>query len=101
PPTGAPPSLTFLEQDDINDVPASKYRFPGPPGGIGGEIWLTEDNIALRIDSRAWPGAPEIRFELDHLVRGPQNPALFEIPAGYRKAPPPPPPEMAQPAPQQ
>lgn len=97
-PAAGAPGLVFREHDDINDVPASKYEYPAPPGGIGGEIWLTEDGIALRIDGRAWPGAPEIRFELDKLVRAPQNPSLFEVPPGYRKQPSPPPPEVAQPA---
>lgn len=91
-PGAVPPGLVFRERDDINDVPASRYDFPPTSGGPGGEVWLTEDGIALRIDGRAVPGAPEIRFELDNLVRGPQNPALFEVPPGYRKmgAPPPP-----------
>ena len=92
-----PQGLVFRERDDINEVPASKYAYPAAPGGMGGEIWLTEDGIALRIDGRAWPGAPEIRFELDNLVRGPQNPALFEVPPGYRKMNAPPP-AVAQPA---
>jgi hypothetical protein len=97
-PGAPPPGLVFRENDDINDVPAAKYDFPAVPGGSPGEIWLTPDGIALRIDARAVPGASETRFELDHLVRGPQDPALFEIPPGYRKVPGPPPPEVAQPA---
>ncbi|MCK6449480.1 MAG: hypothetical protein L6R19_01265 [Alphaproteobacteria bacterium] len=98
-PGAVPPGLVFRERDDINDVPASRYDFPAAAGGTGGEIWLTEDGIALRIDGGAAPGAPEIRFELDNLVRGPQDPARFEVPQGYRKLGAPPPPPLAQPAP--
>lgn len=87
PPGAFPPGLTRLESDDINDVPATKYAYPG------GEIWLSAEGIALRIDGVPRAGYPEIRFELDNLRRGPQNPALFELPPGYTRfdpsAPPP------------
>lgn len=93
PPGAVPPGLSRLESDDINDVPATKYAYPG------GEIWLSTEGIALRIDGVPRPGYPEIRFELDNLRVGPQNPALFELPQGYTRFDPsqPPPAANAQP----
>ncbi len=99
PPGAVPPGLTRLKDDDINDVPATKYAFPGNPGG---EIWLTPEGIALRIDGRPRGDMPEIRFELDNLRMGPQNPGLFELPQGYTKydpSAPPPAANMEQPPP--
>lgn len=93
-PGAVPPGLTALKSDDINDVPATKYAYPG------GEIWLSAEGIALRIDGVPGPGYPEIRFELDNLRLGPQNPGLFELPQGYTRFDPqnpPPPAAQAQP----
>jgi hypothetical protein len=74
-----------IENDDINDVPATKYAFPATATGPGGYVWLSAEGIALRIDARPRPGDPEIRFELDNLRYAPQNPALFELPPGARR----------------
>jgi len=95
PAPGMPTGLTPLEDDDINDVPATKYAFPGGPTGPGGEIWLSREGIALRIDGEPRPGFPELRFELDNLRIGPQDPALFELPPGYTKVDPQAPPPAA------
>jgi len=89
-PGSPPPGLAPIENDDINDVPATKYAFPATASGPGGYIWLSPEGIALRIDARPRPGDPEIRFELDNLRYAPQNPALFELPPGARRMNPPP-----------
>lgn len=95
PPGSPPPGLTRIEDDDINDVKATKYAFPATPGGPGGYVWLSREGIALRIDGMPRPGEPEIRFELDNLRYGPQSAALFDPPPGYRKLEPPAPPPPA------
>ncbi len=90
PPPGSPPQgLMPIENDGINDVPATKYAFPATATGPGGFIWLSPQGIALRIDARPRPGEPEVRFELDNLRLEPQNPALFELPPGARRVNPP------------
>jgi hypothetical protein len=99
PPGSVPPGLARIEDDDINDVPATKYAFPPTGTGPGGYVWLSREGIALRIDGQPQPGFPEIRFELDNLRYGPQNPALFELPAGYRKFSPQPAPVASGPPP--
>lgn len=88
-PGSPPPGLAPIENDDINDVPATKYSFPATATGPGGFVWLSPQGIALRIDAQPRPGDPEIRFELDNLRLAPQNPALFELPPGARRMNPP------------
>lgn len=97
PPGAVPPGLARIEDDDINDIPATKYAFPPTPAGPGGHVWLSREGIALRIDGQPRPGFPEIRFELDNLTYAPQNPNLFELPAGYQRIEPPMPPTAAAP----
>jgi len=97
PPGVVPPGLARLEDDDINDIPATKYAFPPTPSGPGGQVWLSREGIALRIDGQPRPGFPEIRFELDNVTYAPQNPNLFELPAGYQRIDPQMPPTAAAP----
>ncbi|MCC7048842.1 MAG: hypothetical protein IT562_19160 [Alphaproteobacteria bacterium] len=99
PPGTLAPGLARIEDDDINDIPATKYAFPASPAGPGGYVWLSREGIALRIDAQPRPGFPEIRFELDNLRHGPQNAALFELPPGYQRVNPAAPPPMASGAP--
>lgn len=92
PPPGAPPpGLARIEDDDINDVPATRYAYPA------GEIWLSHEGIALRIDQRPGPGAREVRFELDNLRHAPLNPSIFELPQSARRINPPMPPMAGMP----
>jgi len=97
PPGSVPPGLARIEDDDINDVPATKYAFPPTNTGPGGYVWLSREGIALRIDGQPQPGLPEIRFELDNVTYAQQNPALFELPAGYQRVDPQMPPTAAAP----
>jgi len=53
-----------------------------------GTIWLTKDNILMRMESVAESGKSKkekFRMELRNLKIGKLDPALFEIPAGYQK----------------
>lgn len=98
PPPGAlPPGLARIEEDDINDVPATKYAFPPSPTGPGGEVWISREGIALRVDTRPGPGVREVRFELDNVRYGPLNPGIFELPPGARRMNPPLPPMAGAP----
>lgn len=95
PPGSVPPGLARIEDDDINDIPATKYAFPASPAGPGGYVWLSREGIALRIDGQPRPGFPEIRFELDNLHYGQQNAGMFELPPGYQRVNPAAPAPMA------
>jgi hypothetical protein len=53
-----------------------------------GAIWLTKENILMRMETSVATGASKkekFRMELKNLKIGKQDPALFEIPAGYEK----------------
>ena len=52
-----------------------------------GTIWLTKENIPMKMEaSKAGASKKDVvRIELKNLKIGKQDPALFEIPAGYAK----------------
>lgn len=52
---------------------------------MGGFMWTTPDGIAVKTDILAIGNGNKMRMksELTNLKVGPQDPALFEIPAGY------------------
>jgi hypothetical protein len=58
-------------------------------GSAGGFMWFTKDGITMKMDLLQKEGGKKSRMTmtLTHLKVGPQDPALFEIPAGYNKMP--------------
>jgi hypothetical protein len=55
---------------------------------FGGTMWITKENIVMRMETEVkTSGAKKEKFrtELKNLKVGKQDPALFEIPAGYEK----------------
>jgi hypothetical protein len=47
-----------------------------------GFAWATADGIMVRMEATSQEG--KIVFSLENLVRGPQDPALFELPDGVQ-----------------
>ena len=102
PPPPAPPApATAIGEAVIEGIPTTKYRLApaaaagGPDASAQGHVWLTADGIPIRIEQTGSQGGRRIgvMVSLMNLRIGPQDPALFEVPAGYRKvvlAPPPP-----------
>jgi hypothetical protein len=80
-------------EERIAGLPAVKYRleYTASDGSRGmGFIWLTHDNILLRIDGRIErPGhrPTTVTMRLDDLRLGPQDDDLFEITTGLKKLP--------------
>ncbi len=84
----------FISDHDLEDLgtetvagePATKFslpRDPANPSGMTTFVWLTHDRIPVRLE--AWAGENRLMFmELFQVVRGPQDPALFEIPSGMQ-----------------
>ena len=65
----------------------SKVIMKHPRGDkLGGFWWTTADGVAVKMDMLAVEGAARTRMkiELTNLQVGKQDPALFEIPAGYQ-----------------
>ncbi|MFV3073281.1 hypothetical protein [Niveispirillum fermenti] len=50
-------------------------------GGFDGRVWATPDGIYVKLDGRTGDGGvAAISMQLSEIRRGPQDPALFEVP---------------------
>jgi len=81
-------------EDTISGLRATKYRLDyAASDGTRGEgfLWLTGDNILVQLEgkiTRSGHRPTVVRMELSNIHLGPQNPDLFNIPAGMRRLPP-------------
>ena len=83
-------TLTKVGEETINGVTATKYRAEAHGNGGAketGYIWLTKDNIPVRMatDALATEDGGRITVDYTHIQVGKQDPALFEVPSGYQK----------------
>lgn len=73
----------------INGLQTTKYKVILDQGNsvFGGFIWLTADNITMKMDAIAKEQGEKVRIyqELRNVRIGSQDPALFTVPAGYHK----------------
>ena len=81
---------TVIGPDTINGISTTKSKvvMTGPKGEkMDGFMWLSKDNIMVKIDATASDKNKKTRFmtELSNLKIGKQDAKLFEIPAGYEK----------------
>lgn len=81
---------TVIGPDTINGISTTKSKIvmTGPKGEkMDGFMWLSKDNIMVKIDATASDKNKKTRFmtELSNLKIGKQDAKLFEIPAGYEK----------------
>lgn len=79
--------------ETINGVATTKYAVDKaiPEGRLSGLLWLSRDGIPMRCDgsfARKNGKVSTVHWELRHVRIGPQDAALFEVPAGYSKLPP-------------
>lgn len=82
-----------LDRETVGGHPATRYRvsWRDPEGREGhGFHWVTDDGVPIRMDITY--DSPEragerVVAELRNLALGPQDPALFERPAGYMALP--------------
>jgi hypothetical protein len=80
--------------DTVNGVRTTKYRIDYTAADrtrARGFIWLSGQGVLMRLDgwiTRPGHGKPlKLRMELAKLAVGPQDPALFQLPAGLVKLP--------------
>ena len=69
----------------ISDEAAIKYRVDGGSGGntgVSGFLWVTEDGIAIKFEGMT--GSTKVSMLLTNVVRGPVDPALFEVPTDFQ-----------------
>jgi hypothetical protein len=83
-------TLTEVGEETVNGVATTKFRAEahGKEGTMEtGYLWLTQDNIPVRMatDAPQKEGGGRITIDYTHIKKGKQDPILFEIPAGYRK----------------
>jgi len=82
---------TEVGQESINGVKATKSKIVAVKkdgsGKFGGFFWTTKEGITVKMDMLSKEGDKKLRMtsELSNLKIEKQNPALFEIPAGYTK----------------
>jgi hypothetical protein len=81
-----------LGRETIDGQSTTKYRFEvtTPEGSSKGLVWVTDDGILMRSESETTTGADDqapgrVVITLKDLRIGPQDPALFELPADYHK----------------
>ncbi|MCC6301437.1 MAG: hypothetical protein IT489_01390 [Gammaproteobacteria bacterium] len=81
---------TTLGEEEVNGVMTTKSKIvmTGKTGAkMGGFWWTSKDGIVVKMDVLAMDKGDKTRIkkELRNLRVGPQDPALFEIPAGYAR----------------
>ena len=79
-----------LGREKVNGVSANKYKIQvGDDKGdqFEGHLWLTDENILVRMEGSSPEMGPKGRVRLDYtnIKIEKQNPGLFEIPAGYKR----------------
>ncbi len=87
-------TLSKLGRETVNGVESTRYEMTleSANGGVAsGHIWLSDDDITIRIDAFWTRGddAGHFRRDLKNLRIGALDPALFEVPAGYARFAPP------------
>jgi hypothetical protein len=77
-----------IGKETVNGIEATKYKsvYETDDGKFGGFTWFTDDNIAVKafIISETNGEKHRMQFEVTDLRRGPQDDALFELPAGAK-----------------
>ena len=81
-----------LGEEAVNGIPAVKNKISGKtPEGKEFEmtVWTSKENIQLKMAGTDTIDGKSVAIgaELKDVKVGPQAPALFAVPAGYRKAP--------------
>ncbi len=77
-------------RESVNGIATTRYAVDKgiPEGHLSGTLWLSADGIPMRCDgslTRTNGKVSTVHWELRHVRVGPQDAALFEVPAGYSK----------------
>jgi outer membrane lipoprotein-sorting protein len=87
----APDDVTIekVGSDTLDGISTTKYKILMKDKSAGGFIWLTAENIPLKMDfiSKEGKAKNRITMTLTNLKVEPQDAALFELPAGYHPMP--------------
>ncbi len=81
--------ITVVGTETVEGYEATKYKMVMKDGSAGGFVWITKEGIPVKMDmlSKSGRDKSRITMTLKNLQIGPQDPQLFEIPAGYTAMP--------------
>jgi len=89
--TGVPDDVQISEMgsETVDGMPTTKYKMILKDKSAGGFVWLNKDNIPVKMDLLSKDGGEKTRVKvtLKNIKVGKQDPALFELPAGYSRMP--------------
>lgn len=82
-------TIEKVGSETVDGRATTKYKMLMKDKSAGGFIWLTEENIALKMDfvSKNGKKNDRVKMTLKQLKVEPQDAQLFELPAGYSKMP--------------
>ena len=87
----APDDVTIekVGSDILDGINTTKYKLLMKDKSAGGFIWLSPENIPVKMDFLSKEGKKKqrITMTLKNLKVEPQEAALFELPAGYQPMP--------------
>jgi hypothetical protein len=75
-------------EETVSGLQTTKYRIESDADDVAGQMtghsWITEDGIVVKMEGEVMVDGKVqgISFLLQNVQRGPQDPALFELPAG-------------------
>lgn len=86
------PEQTELEAvgtETVSGLATTKYKFVMKDKSAGGFLWYTDSGIPVKMDVISKTGRDKTRMTvtLENIQIGPQDPALFQVPAGYSRMP--------------
>ena len=81
--------ITEVGTETIEGQSTTKYKMIMKDGSAGGFMWITKDDIVMKMDGVVKNGKDKSRItmSLKNLKIGAQDAALFEVPAGFTKLP--------------
>lgn len=81
--------ITRMGDENVDGIATTKYKMTVKDKSASGFLWLTRENIPLKMEVLATDGNDRHRvvMRLQNLKIGKQDAALFEIPAGLGKMP--------------
>jgi hypothetical protein len=82
-------SIDKVGSEVVDGMDTDKYKLIMKDKSAGGFIWLSADNIPVKMDfiSKEGNKKQRISMQLTNLKVAPQDPALFELPEGYHAMP--------------
>lgn len=82
-------TIEKVGSEDVEGIKTTKYKILMKDKSAGGFIWLSPDNIPIKMDFLSKEGKEKSRITmtLKNLKIEPQEAALFELPPGYQPMP--------------